>query len=361
MIKRFFAPRRGHLLALLAILVPLTFVGAARAEFPYMNYGPSILPHVPQEGVTLHGQTGQWLYTNGLRCNDCAYRYTWERCNAQGFACGTIEGATQYDYTLTAADVGNRVRFVEWVRKIDCDALNQNCHDIEQNGASDITALVTPPATATPKNTVVPTISGTAMEDEVLTARGGTWTGPEPITKTFQWQRCDQAGANCVSLAGATAATYKLTANDVGSRFRVVELATNAGGQSFAGSVLTTVVAELRPTATKRVIPVTKVLLPHQLLLDNFKYTRVGQRLTVRFRVSDDRGFRISGAIVGVEVVPGSGAVVERRTDGTGWAKFAYRLGQSTSTLYFYVTARKPGEKLQSGVSTSTLYRLRLR
>jgi hypothetical protein len=194
----------------------------------------------------------------------------------------------------------------------------------------------------------------------VLTARGGTWTGQEPLTKAWQWQRCDTSGANCASLAGATAATYKLTAADVGSRMRVVETVSNQGGSNFAGSTLTSIVAQLRPTPSKRVIPVTKVLLPNQLQLDSFKYTRAGQRLTVRFRVSDDRGFRISGAIVGVEVVPGSGAVVERRTDSTGWAKFTYRFGQAT-TLYFYVTARKPGEKLQSGVSTSTLYRLRLR
>jgi hypothetical protein len=356
----------------LAVVTALSVTGAASAEFPYMNVGPSILGGGvnPQEGQTLQGQTGLWLFTSGLKCETggeegCNYTYSWQRCEADSSGCVDIPGETGYSLVLTAADVGKRVRFVEWVKKYDCGEWNystgtRECRWVENNGTSDLTQIVQRRSTAAPEYATVPTVSGLAMEDELLTARGGTWTGQAPLTKTWQWQRCNTGAAGCTNVAGATASTYKLTAADVGSKLRVVEIVTNAGGSNFAGSALTATVVELRPTAAKRVVPATKVALPHQLLLDGFRYTRAGNRLTVRFRVSDDRGFRVSGVVVGVEIVPGSGAVVERRSDGTGWATFRYRVGQS-STLYFYVTARKPGEKLQSGVSTSTLYRLRLR
>jgi hypothetical protein len=359
----------------LTVVAALSLTGAASAEFPYMNVGPSILGGGvnPQEGQTLQGQTGLWLFTNGLKCETggeegCNYTYSWQRCEADSSGCTDIPGETGFSIVLKAAEVGKRVRFIEWVRKYDCGQWNystnpptRECRWVEANGTSDLTQIVQQRPVTAPQYSAVPTVSGLAMEDEVLTARGGTWTGQAPLTKTWQWQRCNASGAGCADVAGATASTYKLTAVDVGSKLRVVEIVANSGGSNFAGSTLTATVAELRPTADKRVIPVTKVLLPHQLLIDGFTNTRAGNRLTVRFRVSDDRGFRISGALVGVEIVPGSGAVVERRTDSTGWARFTYRLGQRSSTLYFYVTARKPGEKLQSGISTSTLYRLRLR
>ena len=358
----------------LAVVAALSVTGAASAEFPYMNVGPSILGGGvnPQEGQTLQGQTGLWLFTSGLKCETggeegCNYTYSWQRCEADSSGCVDIPGETGYSIVLKAADVGKRVRFVEWVRKYDCGEWNystnpptRECRWVEGNGTSDLTQIVQQRSAAAPEYSAGPTVSGLAMEDEVLTARGGTWTGQAPLTKTWQWQRCTAGAAGCTNVAGATASTYKLTSADVGSKLRVVEIVSNAGGSNFAGSTLTATVAELRPTAAKRVIPVTKVALPHQLLLDGFRHSRAGNRLTVRFRVSDDRGFRVSGVVVGVEVVHGSGAVVERRSDGTGWATFRYRLGRS-STLYFHVTARKPGEKLQSGVSTSTLYRLRLR
>jgi hypothetical protein len=367
------ALRRLVILGLGAVLA-LALTGAASAEFPYMNVGPSILGGgvAPKEGDTLQGQTGLWLFTSGLKCETggeegCNYTYSWQRCEADGSGCVDIPGETGFNLVLKASEVGKRVRFVEWVKKYDCGEWNyatgtRECRWDERNGVSALTEQVQPRGVTVPQYSAVPTVSGLAMEDEVLRAVGGTWTGQEPLTKTWQWQRCAASGANCANVAGATAGTYKLTACDVGSKMRVVETVANAGGSNFAGSQLTATVAELRPTATKRVISVTKVNLPHQLELDGFKYTRAGTRLTVRFRVSDDRGFRISGALVGVTAFPGTGRPSEARSDRTGWATFTYRLTQTGPTaMYFFVTARKPGEKLQSGVSTSTLFSLRIR
>ena len=63
-----------------------------------------------------------------------------------------------------------------------------------------------------------PTISGTARDGADADALDAA-PGParRPITFTYQWQRCDAAGANCADIAGATGATYTLDGADVGA------------------------------------------------------------------------------------------------------------------------------------------------
>jgi hypothetical protein len=85
-----------------------------------------------------------------------------------------------------------------------------------------------------------PTVTGTAVQGQTLTAAPGTWTN-EP-SFTYQWQRCDAAGANCVDIAGATAPSYGVTAADAGATLRVVLTAHNRFGAPTAQSVVTAVV-----------------------------------------------------------------------------------------------------------------------
>ena len=54
--------RTRTLVVALAAVAALVAVGGANAEFPYMNVGPSI-KGTPEEGQTLQGQNGLWLYT----------------------------------------------------------------------------------------------------------------------------------------------------------------------------------------------------------------------------------------------------------------------------------------------------------
>ena len=98
-------------------------------------------------------------------------------------------------------------------------------------------------STATPSNAVPPSISGTAVTGETLTASVGSWTGTPPISYTFAWQRCDAAGANCGAIAGATAQTYVVIAGDVGSTLRVQVTATNGEGSASVPSAPTAVVS----------------------------------------------------------------------------------------------------------------------
>jgi uncharacterized delta-60 repeat protein len=104
-------------------------------------------------------------------------------------------------------------------------------------GGSSASEPVTAPTNATP-----PTISGSATEGETPTASAGSWSGSIPITLTYQWRRCDSAGANCVDIAAATATTYTLTAADVEHTIRVRETATNAYGTGSVDSAATAVV-----------------------------------------------------------------------------------------------------------------------
>jgi hypothetical protein len=66
-----------------------------------------------------------------------------------------------------------------------------------------------------------PSIAGDTTEGSTLIASPGTWAWRNG-TFTYAWQRCDPTGANCDTIAGATAATFALGSDDVGSTIRVL-------------------------------------------------------------------------------------------------------------------------------------------
>jgi hypothetical protein len=94
-----------------------------------------------------------------------------------------------------------------------------------------------------PSNTSPPTISGHLVPGHRLTASPGVWSGTPPIRFAYQWQRCDQNGANCGSIGGAISQSYRLTAADVGHTIRVFVTATNSAGTGTAVSAPTAVIA----------------------------------------------------------------------------------------------------------------------
>ena len=115
--------------------------------------------------------------------------------------------------------------------------------------SSAATSVVVPPV---PVNTAPPTISGTAQQGQTLTESHGTWSNT-PTGYTYQWQQCDNAGANCTTITGAKAQTYVPVAADVGHTLKVQETASNAGGSSTpATSAATTVVVPPVPVSTPR-------------------------------------------------------------------------------------------------------------
>lgn len=89
-------------------------------------------------------------------------------------------------------------------------------------------------ATAVPRNTSPPTITGTQRVGQTLTGNPGTWTGTSPITFTYQWIRCNSQLANCGTIAGATSRQHALTADDLGRRLIFFVTARNADGSANA-------------------------------------------------------------------------------------------------------------------------------
>ena len=76
---------------------------------------------------------------------------------------------------------------------------------------------------------VTPTITGIARVGALQTARPGAWT-PSPVTFTYQWKR------NGSAITGATLATYRPTATDVGATLTVSVTGRKAGSQSVTKS-----------------------------------------------------------------------------------------------------------------------------
>jgi hypothetical protein len=259
-------PRTKLAAAGLVVVATGVLAAAASAAEP-RSLTPPVVSGTPQQGRTLTTTNGTW---DG---NPTSFRYRWQRCNAQGASCVNIAGAIRQTYTLTAADVDHRVRSV--VTAINADAAVDR--------ASRVTAVVS--ANTPPRNTDRPVISGNAVVGSELTASTGFWTGGVR-SFSFQWQRCDEAGANCVSVAGATGRTYGVRAADVTHTLRVVVTARNLAGATSATSDRTAVVdtggspppQPPPPASNKR--PTLQVL----------SMRLVGRRVFARFRACDDSG-----------------------------------------------------------------------
>jgi hypothetical protein len=185
---------------------------------------------IARENETLTTSDGIWT-GSGI-----TFTYHWSRCNTAGGACVQISGtaAEKKTYVVTAADVGSTLRSVV--------TASNTGHSVPATSAQ--TAIVT---VAAPVNTALPSIPGTPKEGTLVTATTGTWSGTN-ITFTFQWRRCDTAGNNCASIAGATAQSYTPVAADVGGTLRIAVTATNAGGSTTATSNQSATVVAAAPT-----------------------------------------------------------------------------------------------------------------
>jgi subtilisin family serine protease len=82
-------------------------------------------------------------------------------------------------------------------------------------------------------NVTPPSITGSGVQGQTLTATTGDWTG-SPTAYAYQWRRCDSSGSNCTNIPGATSQTYLLTAADVGATMQVAVTATS-GSTSTTG------------------------------------------------------------------------------------------------------------------------------
>ncbi|MCY7302055.1 MAG: hypothetical protein LH654_03285 [Thermoleophilia bacterium] len=220
---------RGGVVVALAIgvaaIVAASAVGASQAA-PVNTTAPTV-SGTPKVGQTLTAGDGTWSNT------PTSYAYQWLRCNGGGNSCVNVANGTQKTYTLVGVDSGNTMRVRVTATNADGPASAQ----------SDQTAAVQAAASAAaPKNTSLPTISGTPKVAQVLTADNGTWTG-SPTAYSYAWQRCDADIVSCTNLVGATGKTYAVRIDDLGYRLRVSVTARNAKGAGTVTSTITAIVA----------------------------------------------------------------------------------------------------------------------
>jgi hypothetical protein len=177
-------------------------------------------------GLVLTASTGTWLPT------PTSLAYQWYRDAAP------IVGATRSTYTLVAADLGTEINV-----KVTGTLLGYNTLQKSSLATAEIANGVFSPAPT-------PTIAGTTRVGQTFTATAGTW-GPVAPTLAYQWKR------DTVTIAGATARTYELTALDVGTNITVDVSATAPG---FTSSTVTSVATDdiaqglLNPAPTPTII-----------------------------------------------------------------------------------------------------------
>jgi hypothetical protein len=292
-------------------------------------------------GSTLTASTGTW------KNNPTSFTYQWRRCSAAGNNCNGA-GAKKNTYELTGADVGATIR-------VRVRARNQFGDELAQSAQTAVVAAAGP----LPANTVLPVIGGVARNGQVLVASAGSWAN-SPNHFDYQWQRCDTGGNNCNGF-GADASSQRLTSTEVGHRIRVTVSARNQFGITRATSAPTAVVTGAGPAS----IGVDQVSLPNQLVITGVRFVprrlHSRQAFVGRFRVSDARGNLVRGAIVYAIGIPYGWVrpAPEVVTAGNGWATIQFfptrLMPLHRAALVFFVRARKPGERLLSGVSTRRL------
>lgn len=149
--------------------------------------GPQVITGSASLGQTLSADLSIW--GDGV-----AHTIVWRRGTA------TIAGATTSSYTLTPADVGQRISVAVTGSKSGFMPLT-------------LTSAQTQPVAGVFSVTPTPQIVGTASVGQTLSASAGSWS-PSP-TLSYQWLR---AGS---PISGATRSTYVIAAADLGTKLSV--------------------------------------------------------------------------------------------------------------------------------------------
>jgi hypothetical protein len=223
-----------------------------------------------------------------------------------------------------------------------------------------------------PSNQQPPTLTGTPEVGQRLTANAGTWSGTQPISFVYRYQRCDRNGGNCYTGGSTTQRTYLVTAEDAGKTVRVRVTATNRDGSRSASSAPTAVIrgqaAPPAGTCTGNApLQVSRISLPERLQIDSAQLsppvvTRSTATLTLRVHVSC-RGRAVQGALVKADAVPFNqfSSPPEAITGADGFATVTmgqlqgFPAARRQELLVLFLRARKAGEDLLGGISTRRL------
>jgi hypothetical protein len=240
------------------------------------------------------------------------------------------------------------------------------------------TSSTTTTTAAPPKNTQPPTLTGTPLVGDTLTATPGSWTGSK-ISFSYQFLRCDATGGSCFTGGSTTQKTYKLTSVDAGNTIRVQVTATNSGGSASATSAPSAVIRAVPappatgcpsgsgPVQAGRLTPPARLMVDRQDLASGI-VRGSAQQLQERFHVSACNGRDVQGALVYVTAVPYQQFTIppEIATGSDGWAVLTmtrlrgFPAARHQQLLVLFVRAREPGGNVLGGVSTRRLVSFRV-
>lgn len=290
-----------------AVLAILVLAAPAQAERPGWYSNPSIIGS-PDVGATLSASDG------GLRCDPgCVpagpdpsrpgIYFEFVSCPTAtsggsdapagglpdqrrpcpgGVSLTGAPSTTTKTYTVRAQDAGRHIQLHIVATNYDCGHPrsdgSQECNYSTAEGYSTTVGPVPgaapapppPPSggtvTGPPNMTVYPTTAGLPKEGETITSAPGSWTA-SPTSFSYQWKRCAAAFEPCAPISGATAATYVLTADDVGSRVQVLVTASNATGSNSAASFPSEIVATSAVAPANTALPtITGIVEDRQTL-----------------------------------------------------------------------------------------------
>ncbi len=184
---------------------------------PPVNVSLPLFLGTPTAQSAVAVSTGSWTDS------PTGYDYQWKLCDSTGENCTIISGASTSEYAPPENDVGDTLL-------VEVTAYNAVGH---ANASSQVSKSVLP---AKPKITVLPAVTGSALEQGVsLSASTGTWTG-SPTSYSYQWEWCELGENPCGTIAGASGATYAPTSAYLGDYIRVVVSAANGSGSATATS-----------------------------------------------------------------------------------------------------------------------------
>lgn len=319
------------------------------------NTGEPSISGTPRVGQILRTTRGTWTGTEPM-----TFTYRWFRCAGRGEPdasdCTRIANAPNASYVVRQADAGFRIRSQVTATNVDGSA----------TATSNPTAVV---QSARPTNTREPSISGTPVVGNRLTADRGDWIGDQPITYAFQWLRCNSSGADCSEISGATDNQYLLVDADAGRTIRVRVTARNDAGARSALSNPTAVVQQPGSPAGGVAVETLRaagdrLVVSQVRFLPNPVTDRVSP-ITVRIRVTDQRGRAVRGALVFVRSVPRRTTGGDRQpTAGDGWVTYQLQplrhFPAVNGNVQFFVKAYRAGDPPLGGIAGYRLVQVRV-
>ena len=161
-----------------------------------------------------------------------------------------------------------------------------------------------------PSATAAPTISGSAVVGQTLTANPGTWKGTQPISYSYAWDTCTADLLSCQA-NGGHAKTYTVASSDAGRRILVKVVGKNSVGQNSAHSLPTDAVKQSggggapgTAISVNDVGPAGDRLVVDQVQFSPNPVTSRSQPITVRIRIKNTKGQLVRGALVSIQSTP---------------------------------------------------------